>query len=93
MTEEMITKLKAKHSFTKITIVISALGVLVVLGVVYVLLIWQPTPEKTLTQTIQQKIEQPKEVKAADKALEQTTETLDVDLDTSDLDQDIDALL
>ena len=42
---------------------------------------------------LKQKIEQPKEVKAADKALEQTTETLDVDLDTSDLDQDIDALL
>lgn len=84
---------KPTRSHTKITIIISAVAVLIVLGVVYVLMIWQPTPKKTLTQTIQQKIEQPKEIKAADQALTQTDQTLDNDLNTADLDQDIDTLL
>jgi len=84
---------KPKHSHMKITIIISALIVLLVLGVVYVFMIWQPTPKKSLTQTLQQKIVQPKEVKAADQELKQTDQTLDSDLNTSDLDQDIDTLL
>lgn len=84
---------KPKHAHTKMTVIISALVVIVVLGLVYVFMIWQPTPKKTLTQTLQQKIVQPKEVKAADQQLNQTDQTLDSDLNTSDLDQDIDALL
>lgn len=85
---------QSKHSHAKITIIISALVVLLVLGLVYVFMIWQPTPKKTLTQTLQQKIvAQPKEVKAADQELQKTSQTLDSDLNTSDLDQDIDTLL
>lgn len=84
---------KSKHSHTKITVIISATAVLLVLGLVYVLMLWQPTPQKTLPQTLRQKIAQPKEVKAADQELKLTDQTLDNDLDTSDLEQDIDTLL
>lgn len=95
MHEEITTDefVKPKHTHVKITILISALVVLLVLGLVYIFMIWQPTPKKTLTQTLQQKIVQPKEVKAADQQLKQADQTLDTDLNTSDLDQDIDTLL
>jgi len=95
MNEEITPQefVKPKHSHMKITVIISALVVLLVLGLVYVFVFWQPTPKKSLTQTLQQKIVQPKEVKAADQELQQTDQTLDNDLNTSDLDQDIDTLL
>lgn len=82
-----------RHSHTKIAIIISTVAVLAVLGLVYVLLLWQPTPDKNITQTLQQKITQPKEIKAADQELQQTDQTLESDLDTTDLDQEIDNLL
>jgi cytoskeletal protein RodZ len=86
---------RIKGSQTKVAIAVSAFVVMLVLGLVYVLLVWQPTPNKTITQTLQQKIETPKpqQVDAADQELEETDKNLDVDLDTTDLDQDIDALL
>ena len=95
MNEEITPQefVKPKHSHMKITVIISALVVLLVLGLVYVFVFWQPTPKKSLTQTLQQKIVQPKEVKADDQELQQTDQTLDNDLNTSDLDQDIDTLL
>ncbi len=82
-----------KRSHTKIAIIISGVAVLTVLGLVYVLMLWQPTPDKTITQTLQQKITPPKEIKAADQVLEETNQTLDTDLNTTDLDQEIDNLL
>lgn len=91
MGEEVPEAIKRSH--TKAAIIISAVAVLAVLGIVYVLMLWQPTPEKTITQTIQQKINQPKEIKAVDQVLDETDKTLETDLDTSDLDQEIDSLL
>ena len=82
-----------RRSHTKIAIIISGVAVLAVLGLVYVLMLWQPTPDKTITQTLQQKITPPKEIKAADQELQQTDQTLETDFDTTELDQEIDNLL
>lgn len=82
-----------KRSHIKVAIIISAVAVLAVLGLVYVLMLWQPTPDKTITQTLQQKITPPKEIKAADQELQQADQTLETDLDTTELDQEIDSLL